>query len=224
MEGIIYEYRNNLNGMVYIGQSIDFMGRKRSHRWLSLNGDENSYIHRAMRKYGEENFTISVVECCEVDKLDDREIYWINERKCMSPDGYNLSTGGNRPIMSEESRQKMSNARKGMVFTDEHRKNLSLSHMGKSPTLEQREKQREKMTGRVIPPDQLEKIRNHAISRRTPVARWSAGGKLMEVYESVKMAGKKLDIHMGHVVECIRGRRKCRKQLGDDFLTYYTET
>ena len=224
MEGIIYEYRNNLNGMVYIGQSSDFMGRKRSHRWLSLNGDENSYIHRAMRKYGEENFTISVVERCEVDKLDDREIYWINERKCMSPDGYNLSTGGNRPIMSEESRQKISNARKGMVFTDEHRKNLSLSHMGKSPTLEQREKQREKMTGRVIPPEQLEKIKNHAISRRMPVARWSASGKLMEVYESVKMAGKKLDIHGGHVTECIRGRRKCRKQLGDDSLTYYTET
>lgn len=224
MEGIIYEYRNNLNGMVYIGQSNDFASRKRCHRWLSLNGDDNSYIHRAMRKYGEENFTISVVERCEVEQLDDREIYWINERKCMSPYGYNLSTGGNRPIMSEETRQKISNGRKGMVFTDEHRKNLSLSHMGKSPTPDQRQKQSEKMTGRVIPPDQLEKMRNHAISRRMPVARWSAGGKLMEVYESVKMAGKKLDIHMGHVSQCCQGKRKCRKQLGDDFLTYYTET
>lgn len=222
MEGIIYEYRNNLNGKVYIGQSSDFISRKRCHRWLSKNKPEG-YIHRAMRKYGEENFTISIVERCEVDKLDEREIYWINEKNSMAPNGYNLSTGGSRPEMTEEVRQKISNARKGMIFTDEHRKNLSLSHMGNTISPEARQKQSEKMRGRVVPPDQLEKMRNFAITRRMKVARWSAGGKLLKVYESVKAAGKALDIHCAHVSACCRGKRKCRRQLGDDYLTYYTD-
>ena len=48
-----------------------------------------------MIKYGIENFSFEVIEECEKEKLNDREIYWISFYNSNNKNnGYNLTNGG----------------------------------------------------------------------------------------------------------------------------------
>lgn len=92
----IYKIENLINGKVYIGQSIDIQYRFRNHKSESFNPKSNAYntaIHRAIRKYGVDNFSFEVIEECDQDKLREREIYWIDYYGSFG-NGYNLTSGG----------------------------------------------------------------------------------------------------------------------------------
>lgn len=47
-----------------------------------------------MNKYGLENFSFEIVEQVDNDLLNEREIYWINFFQSKTPNGYNLTDGG----------------------------------------------------------------------------------------------------------------------------------
>lgn len=107
----IYKIENLVNGKIYIGQSRDIKKRWSEHRKISENLSENyrkSYIHNAIKKYGIENFSFSVLEQCSLENLDKEEIKWIayyhsyiNDPEC---NGYNLTIGGQgtQKISSED--------------------------------------------------------------------------------------------------------------------------
>lgn len=93
----IYKLTNKLNGKSYIGQAIDIRKRWREHKCASLNPnnkDFNMVIHKAIRKYGIENFNLEIIEECEQSELNDKEIYWIDKYNTYHQ-GYNASIGGN---------------------------------------------------------------------------------------------------------------------------------
>ena len=101
MKGIIYIIKNNINGKVYIGQTI----QKLKDRWyrhcgksgLSKN-ELNMHIKRATLKYGKENFTIEVfeeekdIEAMIVENME-REKYYIKKYDSYNS-GYNHTEGG----------------------------------------------------------------------------------------------------------------------------------
>ena len=88
----IYRIHNNINGKDYIGQAIDIY-----HRWQQHKARyDNCAIHRAITKYGIDNFTFSILEECQVEQLDEKEIYWINYYNSYF-NGYNETSGGKRP-------------------------------------------------------------------------------------------------------------------------------
>lgn len=92
----IYKIQNLINNKVYIGQSVDINYRFKNHISDSFNPKSKSYdtaIHRAIRKYGVDNFSFEIIENCDVDKLNDREIYWIKKYDSYG-NGYNMTHGG----------------------------------------------------------------------------------------------------------------------------------
>lgn len=90
----IYKITNLLNGKVYIGQSVDIEKRWSTHKAeLKNNYHYNFHLQNAWNKYGEESFEFSVVEECDIDKLNQCEIYWISKFNSYK-DGYNLTSGG----------------------------------------------------------------------------------------------------------------------------------
>ncbi|MBQ4122873.1 GIY-YIG nuclease family protein [bacterium] len=127
----IYMYVNKINKKVYIGKAKDFIKRHEQH----LKGD--LIIDRALKKYGEENFSIVFLEEDVEDnlRLNQLEKFYITEYDsyCRNGKGYNIAEGGNGGNtlegMTDEQRQehsrKTSEGLKGRVFTDEHRKHLS---------------------------------------------------------------------------------------------------
>ena len=52
---IIYEFVNNINKKVYVGQTIDYKQRIRSHKF-NLNQNKNTPFYNALEKYGFTNF------------------------------------------------------------------------------------------------------------------------------------------------------------------------
>lgn len=94
----IYKIENKINGKVYIGQSVDIERRWNEHKSRSLSKkhdkDYNMKIYKAIRKYGLNNFKLSIIEECSEDKLRDKEIYWINYYNSMDSNfGYNTANG-----------------------------------------------------------------------------------------------------------------------------------
>ena len=92
----IYKITNKVNGMCYIGQSVNIEKRWRKHK--SVYGNPNAheydyYLYRAMRKYGIDNFDFEVIEECSSDLLNDKEKYWI-EKYDSYRNGYNQTAGG----------------------------------------------------------------------------------------------------------------------------------
>ena len=92
----IYKYTNKINGHIYIGQAVDIKARIRGHRFSARHledKDSNMPIHKALRKYGEENFDIEILEECPKEKLNEREKYWIKYYDSYT-NGYNANLGG----------------------------------------------------------------------------------------------------------------------------------
>lgn len=129
--GYIYRIRNNINGKCYIGKTIN---RVRT-RWVDhINGYHPlSLIHKAIEKYGLENFTFEVVEEPSNDILNKRETFWIKHENSVSPNGYNLTEGGDGSrgyLHTDETKRKMSEQRKGKPWTERQRDVLSKARVG----------------------------------------------------------------------------------------------
>lgn len=93
----IYKIENKINGHIYIGQAVDIKSRWRIHIYSSFHEkhkDYNDVIHRAIRKYGKENFSFEILEEYSRDMLNNKEQYWI-EYYDSYYNGYNASKGGN---------------------------------------------------------------------------------------------------------------------------------
>lgn len=92
--GVIYKITNLINDKVYIGMTI-YTSRNRWSEHIKesknqLSPGYNYLLHKAIRKYGEENFKIEDVEVTIDEQLACREIYWIGELNSILPNGYNM--------------------------------------------------------------------------------------------------------------------------------------
>lgn len=92
----IYKITNQVNGKVYIGQSVHIRTRWKQHKQNAQDKKQNTQLYSAMREYGVDNFSFEVLEECEKEKLNEREIYWISFYNSFQ-DGYNMTPGGNLP-------------------------------------------------------------------------------------------------------------------------------
>jgi len=105
---IIYKITNLINGKIYVGQTRN--GIKERWRGHCKFSKSNMAITRAIIKYGKENFKIEQIDCAkDLYELDNKEVYYIKKLNTLSPNGYNLNSGGNaNKVVSEESLEKMS--------------------------------------------------------------------------------------------------------------------
>jgi len=95
--GYIYRIYLIENGKSYIGQTIfPVEVRMKQHVYNAYNKDSASYnqhLKRAIRKYGEDAFTVEVLEQCDNSLLDEREKYWIAHFDSLKH-GFNMTYGG----------------------------------------------------------------------------------------------------------------------------------
>jgi group I intron endonuclease len=147
---IIYKITNNINNKIYIGQTIEDLKKRWSrHNWTCTKGRNAMAITNAIIKYGKENFIIEQIDTANtIDELNDKEIYYINKLNSLSPNGYNLTTGGGNKRLSEETKRKISESNKGKKRSEETKRKLSESHKGWVPTEETKDKWRKSFSGK----------------------------------------------------------------------------
>jgi group I intron endonuclease len=96
--GIVYVITNKVNGKQYVG--LDTSCDPENHRWkchinAAARGRSKYPLHRAIRKYGVKNFTAEIIQhCCTLKTLNAAERWWIKKLGTKTPNGYNLTDGG----------------------------------------------------------------------------------------------------------------------------------
>lgn len=122
MMGIIYCIKNTITGNRYIGQTKQQLRR----RWLAhvqvSKDNPKSVIHKAIASYGKETFEVTQLDSGNTqEELDEKEQHWIDILNTLTPNGYNLKSGGlEGSVYSKESRKKMSKAKKGKYCGENH--------------------------------------------------------------------------------------------------------
>ena len=118
----IYKITNLSTSKIYIGQTVSHILNHKRYRPYGIDGrfrchiseafsskkNQSHYLNNAIRKYGVTDFTCELLEYCEIENANDREIYYIKKYNSLFPNGYNLKIGGNVFAHSEESKKRLS--------------------------------------------------------------------------------------------------------------------
>ncbi|MFW6219641.1 MAG: GIY-YIG nuclease family protein [bacterium] len=126
--GYIYKITNMINGKIYIGQTIRSL-EKRIYEYkkalLYNNSFNNEHLKKSFNKYGFDNFKFEIIDTAlDIDELNDKEIKYIKEYDSTNRErGYNIHKGGRNSLLSEETKEKMSQVRKGIKQNENWVKN-----------------------------------------------------------------------------------------------------
>ena len=85
----VYKITNKVTNKVYIGITNQGSGARYRHHWYESRIGEPSPIHRSMAKYGEENFTLEIIDFADTyDELKEiiqngwAESWWCGSADC----------------------------------------------------------------------------------------------------------------------------------------------
>lgn len=171
----VYKITNKLTNKVYIGITNQGSGARYRHHWYESRIGEPSPIHRSMTKYGEENFTLEIIDFADTyDELKEKEKYWIKWYNSTDRSiGYNLTEGGDGTfgrMHSEETKEKIRQKALGRKASEDTKKKMSESRKGKCS-----DKQKE----------HLSKLQEQC---KTKVYQYSKTGEFIAEYDSITEA------------------------------------
>lgn len=179
--GCVYVVTNTVNGKQYVGQTVKKVSRRWSEHlgWARAEHPPGA-LHRAIRKYGPEVFTVATVaEAYGKQELDALEAKWVQDLKTMAPGGYNLTAGGGSVgkhsaetvakraaalrghLTSPETRRKISETQRGRPLSPEHRAALRVPKRPQSPGDIARRSQNIRETYESMSPERRAKLGGH---------------------------------------------------------------
>lgn len=206
----VYKVTNKTNNKVYIGITNKGAGaRFKQHLFDAEHGSQYRF-HKAIRKYGKENFEVSIIAFCNnADELKENEKKFIIEYDSMNPEkGYNMTEGGDGTfgrVCTLETRLKISEANKDKEVSEETRR--LLSERGKVRT-----------EGR----DAYWSSGNIGANRRKPVLQYDNHGKFIKEYDGINVAAKETSINFPLIINALKRRNKLESK-ANPYIWVYKE-
>lgn len=177
----VYCHTNKINGKKYIGITKQTPDK----RWKNENGYSSQHFSRAIQKYGWNNFEHTILmnnltknQACYYER------FYIKKYETTLPEkGYNETLGGDGGGMynkhhTQEAREKISEARKIIGFSETHKRHISESKTG---------------------------IKHH-LAR--PVYQYSKDGTFIKKWDYMNEAAKTLNLSRGAISNVCLGRAK----------------
>lgn len=215
----IYMLTNAFNGNRYIGQSSNLYQRIYGHASSEKNTKSTQRIVKAIRMYGFDSFNINILEYCEKEELDDKEIYWISR---LSPE-YNIAIGGKtnkgyhcseetKRVLSIKAKQQWNNKsdkekelfrskckgpKIGHIVTESTKAKLRAINLGKKMSEETK-----------IKISISNKGKNDNKSHYKKVGAFDDRGNLIKEFSSIVEAANIMNVSNGCISGVLRGRRK----------------
>lgn len=204
----IYQIVTKHNGKRYVGSSFDIERRELEHcRDLRNQRHHSKYLQRVYNKYGKDNLQHEVLITCHSDMLLWYEQQFLDQLK---PE-YNSNPSARSRLgskASEETRLKMSLARKGKPFSDEHRSNMSKARLGKRMTEEARRRLSMSRTGKPLSENHRIAIATKNKERQKQVCQFSKDGVLLATYDSITIATEQTGVSESSIISVCRLRQK----------------
>lgn len=209
------------SGKKYVGQTRQGIQARWSQHRCEAKRRKTTYLHRAIHKYGAENFSISILE--EVFSQEDANLvegYWITHfQSNLREFGYNSDSIGRVKLPSPETRLKQSEAQKRRFAKPGALARLSedikRSHPGitvaNRALVSKRQLGDKRNVGRIRGPHSVEHREKIAEARRgkaTPrfiIQKIDENGVVLATYSSASVAAKTLGICAATILRCARG-------------------
>lgn len=232
---IVYQAHNPITNTFYIGKTVKTLDhRKKQHNVDAGLNRNNSYFHKAIRKYGFDIFSWYVLEeTIDKEVLAEAEIRWIKLLKDCGHKIYNLTSGGDGgstnnhwkgKTLSEETREKISNGLKeyfrnnesptkgthplGKKHTEETKRKISQTKLGHRVSEETKQKLREAFTGKELPDHVKQILSNKLSGENNPSAKKIVCITTGEYFAYATLASKKYDVDLSGIIKCCKGKLK----------------
>ena len=203
----VYCHTNKITGKKYIG--ITKLNPKR--RWSNGKGyKECSVFYNAIKKYGWDGFSHEILFTgLTLDEAEEKEIELISKWDTLSPNGYNLQTGGgvNRTF-AKETLEKMSKSQTGKKLSKKHIENIKKAITGLKRSPETVERIRQSQLGKTLTKEHkknislgLKRNKNRKLANK-PILQLSLDGEFIREWDSASVASRELGL-------CRRGIGKC---------------
>lgn len=197
MKGHIYKITNKLNGKFYVGKTVKtIQNRFCSHCYDAVKRNSTTYLHKAIRKYGKENFIVEEIELCNNENLNEREIFWISILK----PHYNQTIGGEGICGYKHSNEYCKKMSERMIgkYTGEKNPFYNQTH-----TKQQKEKWSKMRKGQPSPcgfagkshkeeskSKTSQTLKNNPNVKRTKVFQYDIEGNFLREFQSISDASK----------------------------------
>ena len=200
---LIYKLTNTVNGKAYVGLTTKTVEER-----FKEHCNSKYVIGKAIRKYGKDSFTVETLETVnDINKLGDYERFYIWLYDTIAPNGYNLTDGGESGFkMSEESKQKLSEAKKGKKHSEETKqkmreaKKCGISEEHKQKMSEARKGEKNPMLGKKLSEETKQKMGKS-------VAQYDLEGRLLQIYKSTTEAEMFTGVGSTCIIKVCRGKR-----------------
>lgn len=237
-KGIIYIYTNKINGMKYIGQTVNFYRRQKSH----LNKKDNNHFNNSLQKNGLKNFEVWQSNLMSLKDMNFWEVELIKLYNTLEPNGYNIDLGGNGcQILGERHKKNISNSLKGKLKSEEHKKHLSENHAdfrgsnspmyGKHISDEVKEKMSKAHLGKISSfkgkhhtEESKEKNRQSNLRKNLGKNHWNSKSVIclntLEIFDCIINVIYKYNIDRHGISNCCKGKQKSSGKL---YWLYYSD-
>lgn len=200
----MHPFKARGGGKFYVGSSTNLS--KRLALYYSLiyltKQSKNSLILRALLKYGHSNFSLDILEYCEVNKVIEREQYYIDTLK---PE-YNILQIAGSSYGYKHTEETLSKLKGRKV----------IGHKGHKHTAETIEKMRKSHLNKILSAEHKKKI---SIAVKAAVSEFNITTKgikvlvlnletnIIEEYRSISSAAVALNTHKETVRRCIKANK-----------------
>jgi group I intron endonuclease len=176
-------------------------------------------IVRAIQKYGRENFEIKVLaRCASIEEMNHREEYYIKIFNTLSPNGYNLDSGGKNRRTHQSTKDKLSKIHKGRpgkAPSQETRDKIAKANFGKKCSKKTRNKMSESRSGsnnpnfggKSVTEKQRQALREYSTGRPSPRRKKVLCVTTGTVYPFLMEAAKVLGINFQAIARVCSGER-----------------
>ena len=205
--GYIYLITNKINGKKYVGQTLcnDINDRWKQHRSKKSIG---RCLKAAYIKYGIENFKFQIICICFDEDSNKLEIEYIKKYNTISPNGYNLSSGGGNKMTHHDTKKLISEKLKGRKLPKEQVEQMRQRmigdknpNYGKDMSEEIKQKLRGKalLRGTIILNEEQKERRNKGLligveKSKKKVGQYDINNKLIAEFNSIIEASNKTNI------------------------------
>lgn len=120
-------------GRVYIGQTVNLWRRYRCYRSNHSSVSFQIKLYKSFKKHSFYSHSFMILEECEKEQLNNREIYYIRKYNSAAKSGLNCLGGGNSiHSQSQETIRKRAEKLIGIPCSDETKHKISKANKGKN--------------------------------------------------------------------------------------------
>ena len=212
--GYIYKITNKIDGKSYVGQSLN----DPKIRWKQHFRENSGCIclRNAIQKYGKENFKTEIICICFDEDINFYEIEYIEKFNTISPNGYNLQSGGNNGRrLHEDTKKKLSNTMKKVMNNEDIKKKLSEStrlyysvpRTKVARSEEFKKNLSDKLKGRKLSEeDKQNKRKNAQKNIKNIVEQYTLDGVLLNTFNGTGDAARSLGLFKGSISHVCNGK------------------